>query len=786
MAKFLFKVGRWSYRKKWWVIACWTMILAAVLGSAGVFQKGFSNDFNIPGTPSYNAAMMIEDLWPGQPNPVAAASVNIVFQAPEGHTLDEPQNMEAMDKTINYIKQNLTPLAGMEMFANPITFDPLLKQGVIDGMVSAGLPEETATEDANNVGRVSADKTIAYTGFNIDVPTTGDVTDEHRKVINEAIRLGQEGGLRVEANGSGFADPITIKTTSEAIGVIVALMVLIITFGSVVAAGVPILTALPGVGLGMGAILLTTRFVSLNNTTPVLAMMIGLAVGIDYALFILARFRAEKRRMPWDEAAGMAVGTAGSSIVFAGTTVFVALIALTLVRIPFLSWMGISAAFTVLVAVLVALTLLPAIMGVFGGKVFGWQPAFLRRRQEKLQQPEARTLGRRWVETVHRVPGLFLVGVVIALGLMSTPVLHLNLALPVDAVANKETTQRQASDLMQSAFGPGIDAPFLVVVDGHNVNTNAEALQPFKVDGEVPREAAYMYIVQQLKTHPDVKHVQIAGLNEDGTGAQLLLTPRTGPTDHATTRLLESLRSQQQAIEDATGVRMGVTGLTPIMQDITTQLEKAMPIYLLVVVGLAIVLLLIVFRSIAVPIVAGLGFLLSVGSAFGVTILVWQDGLWGLVGTPGPLVSFMPIFLIGICFGLAMDYQVFLVTRMREHFVKHGSDEHGPFTPTEASVVEGFTLGARVVTAAALIMIAVFIASIDQPLPFVKVFGFALAFGVLFDAFFVRMTLVPAAMFLLGRATWYMPKWLDRILPTIDIEGEQLEKEYELDRKSVV
>lgn len=780
MAKFLFKVGRWSYRKKWWVIACWTMILAAVLGSAGVFQKGFSNDFNIPGTPSYNAAMMIEDLWPGQPNPVAAASVNIVFQAPEGETLDEPQNMAAMDATINYIKENLTPISGTEMFANPITFDPLLKQGVIDGMVSAGLPEETATEDANNVGRVSADKTIAYTGFNIDVPTTGDVTDEHRMVINEAIRLGQEGGLRVEANGSGFADPITIKTTSEAIGVIVALMVLIITFGSVVAAGVPILTALPGVGLGMGAILLTTRFVSLNNTTPVLAMMIGLAVGIDYALFILARFRAEKRRMPWDEAAGMAVGTAGSSIVFAGTTVFVALIALTLVRIPFLSWMGISAAFTVLVAVLVALTLLPAIMGVFGGKVFGWQPAFLRRRQEKLQQPEARTLGRRWVETVHRVPGLFLVGVVITLGLMSTPVLHLNLALPVDAVANKETTQRQASDLMQSAFGPGIDAPFLVVVDGHNVNTNAEALQPFKVDGEVPREAAYMYIVQQLKNHPDVKHVQIAGMNEDGTGAQLLLTPRTGPTDHATTRLLESLRSQQQAIEEATGVTMGVTGLTPIMQDITTQLEKAMPIYLLVVVGLAIVLLFIVFRSIAVPIVAGLGFLLSVGSAFGVTILVWQDGLWGLVGTPGPLVSFMPIFLIGICFGLAMDYQVFLVTRMREHFVKHGSDEHGPFTPTEASVVEGFTLGARVVTAAALIMIAVFIASIDQPLPFVKVFGFALAFGVLFDAFFVRMTLVPAAMFLLGRATWYMPKWLDRILPTIDIEGEQLEKEYEL------
>ncbi|WP_297188499.1 MMPL family transporter [uncultured Corynebacterium sp.] len=780
MAKFLFKVGRWSYRKKWWVIAAWTMILAAVLGSAGVLQKGFSNEFNIPGTPSYNAAMMIEELWPGQPNPVAASSVNIVFQAPEGETLDEPQNMEAMDKAIDYIKDNLTPISGTEMFINPIELDPQLKQGVIDGMVSAGLPEETAKEDAANLGRVSEDKTIAYTSFNIDVPSTGDVTNEHRDVINEAIQLGEDAGIRVEANGPGFADPIKIKTTSEAIGVVVALLVLIVTFGSVIAAGLPILTALPGVGLGMGAILLTTHFVSLNNTTPVLAMMIGLAVGIDYALFILARFRAEKRRMPWDEAAGMAVGTAGSSIVFAGTTVFVALVALTLVGIPFLSWMGITAAFTVLIAVLVALTLLPAIMGVFGHKVFGWQPGFLRRRQEHLQDPETRTLGRRWVETVHRMPGLILAGVVVILGLLTTPVLNLQMALPVDAVANKDTTQRQASDLMQEAFGPGIDAPFLVVVDANDVDTSAPALQPFNVDGEVPREAVYMYIVQQLKTHPEVKHVQIAGMNEDGTGAQLLLTPRTGPADDATTRLLESVRCQQQAIEDTTGVRMGVTGLTPIMQDITTQLEKAMPIYLLVVVGLAIVLLLIVFRSIAVPVVAGLGFLLSVGAAFGVTILVWQEGLWGLVGTPGPLISFMPIFLIGICFGLAMDYQVFLVTRMREHYVKHRHDNHGAYTPTEASVVEGFTLGARVVTAAALIMIAVFIAAIDQPLPFVQVFGFALAFGVLFDAFFVRMAFVPAAMFLLGRATWYMPTWLDKILPTIDIEGEELEREYEL------
>ena len=258
-----------------------------------------------------------------------------------------------------------------------------------------------------------------------------------------------------------------------------------------------------------------------------------------------------------------------------------------------------------------------------------------------------------------------------------------------------------------------------------------------------------------------------------------MVTPETAPTDAATVNVAHALRSATGEIEDATGTDIGLTGLTAVQLDITERLEEAMAPYLAIVVGLAIVLLLLVFRSILVPLVAGLGFLLSVGGAFGLTVLVWQEGLWNLVPAPGPLISFMPIFLIGVTFGLAMDYQVFLVTRMREHISRHPEGTGGRYSAVDEATITGFTQGARVVTAAAIIMISVFVAFINQPLPFIQIFGFALAAGVLFDAFFIRMTLVPATMFLMGRATWWMPKWLAKILPTLDIEGTALEEEWE-------
>lgn len=283
----------------------------------------------------------------------------------------------------------------------------------------------------------------------------------------------------------------------------------------------------------------------------------------------------------------------------------------------------------------------------------------------------------------------------------------------------------------------------------------------------------------EAKSVNGVRHAQLVAVNEDLTAAQIAATPVTGPEEEFTLSVAHALRETSARVEDATGVTIGLTGLTAVQMDITEELANAMPLYLSIVVGLAIVLLILVFRSIMVPVVAGLGFLLSVGAAFGVTIAVFQMGAFGLVDTPAPIISFMPIFLIGVTFGLAMDYQVFLVTRIREHYLKHRGGPGGELRAVEESTVEGFAQGARVVTAAAVIMIAVFVAFVDQPLPFIQIFGFALAAAVLFDAFFIRMTLVPATMFILGRATWWMPRWLDRILPEVDVEGTELEKEFE-------
>ncbi|MDO5077711.1 MMPL family transporter [Corynebacterium sp.] len=793
MAKLLFRIGRFSYRRKWAVLALWAVIFAAIAGSASAFQRGFDDVFTIPGTPSQQAAESLVELFPDQKNPLEASGVNLVFAAPEGHRLDEPKYSRAIDTVVQKIEQDLPNLTDTRRFGNPVKVSPQLMQGVIEQETQTGMPLAVAEKDAYNLRLVSDDGRIGYTSFGIDVPRPAAVTDEHRRVINEAMQAGRDQGLQVEGGGAAFGDPLVIKSTSEAIGLAVAFLVLIFTFGSLIAAGLPLVTAVVGVGIGSASIILATAWAPLNNTTPVLAVMLGLAVGIDYALFIVSRFRAEYQRAPRDEAAGMAVGTAGSAVVFAGLTVIIALVALTIVNIPFLTYMGLAAAFTVTVAVLVALTLLPALLGVAGQYAFGVRLP-VKRRRTKRSGLVRRSKGRLWVGFVHRFPALVLTVVVLGLGALTIPVTRIELALPSDTISNLDTTQRKSADLMKEGFGPGVNAPFLLVVDAADVDTEAQSLAPLvgilrdeanrKEEPFNKKEAAavasFQTIVQQFATHPGVKHTQIIGISEPGTAAQMLLTPNYGPEDPMTSQLMSALRAREHSIEDSTGVRIGITGLTPIQRDVTQKLSDAMPIYLAIVVGLAIILLLVVFRSVMVPVVAGLGFLLSVGAAFGVTVLFWQEGLWNMVNTPGPLISFMPIFLIGVTFGLAMDYQVFLVSRMREHYTKiAGRTTHAEYNVVEESIIEGYTLGARVVTSAALIMIAVFVAFIDQPLPFIKIFGFALGAGVFFDAFFVRMGLVPAAMFLLGRATWWIPSWLDRILPVVDVEGAALEDEWE-------
>ena len=811
MANFLFRLGRISFRNGWKVLTVWIILLAGVAAAALSLAKPFTTEFAISGTPSIEAIAELDEKFPGAGETVNAAGINLVFQAPEGETLDEPQNSAVIDDVVGYIEENMgSEITGTERFGNPMEVSPALQEMVIEQETSMGIPEETALRDAENVAMVSDDGTIAYTTFTIDVPSAQAVTEEHRAVINEALDLGREEGLRVEAGGAGFGDPIVIKASSEIVGLVVAFFVLIITFGSAIAAIMPVLTAVVGVGIGVLLLVMSTHWVELNNITPVLAVMIGLAVGIDYSLFILSRYRSEAERMPREDAAGMATGTAGSSVVFAGATVFIALAALSVVNIEFLTWMGLSAAVTVAIAVLVALTMTPALLGIFGKRAFGGKIPGAAGNPWKLWRKDAEpremknTMGSRWIKTVHKAPGLVIAVVVVGLGVMSLPVLNMQMSLPSDSTSNLDTTQRQSAELMAEGFGEGVNSPFLVIVNGEEANPEAPALQPLidaqasmasegDSDGasdeqQMATTSSFLHTTNKLQTVNGVKHAQLIAMSEDGTAAQILVTPYTGPEEQVTVDVAHALRSEISRIEETTGTSIGLTGLTAVQMDITERLGGAMGPYLAIVVGLAIVLLLLVFRSVMVPIVAGLGFLLSVGAAFGLTVLVWQEGLWGLVNTPAPLISFMPIFLIGVTFGLAMDYQIFLGTRMREHYTKNrGRSVLGPgYNAVEESVIVGFTQGARVVTAAAIIMIAVFVAFIDQPLPFIQIFGFALGVGIFFDAFFIRMGLVPAAMFLMGRATWWMPRWLDRILPDIDIEGTKLEEDYERKHKELI
>ncbi|WP_035012010.1 MMPL family transporter [Corynebacterium jeikeium] len=857
MAKILFNLGRWSYLHKKRVIAAWLLLLVGIAAAALGFQKGFNDIFEIKDVPSTHATEMLQEKFPGTKNPAESTDVNIVFGAPEGKKLEDPELMAAMDETVASLRNNVPDFKEGMQFGNPVELNDKLGKMLVDQMTKQGMPEATAKSDAENLRMYSADGRYGTMTFSYDVPLPADVTDEDRQAVYDAIQISRDAGMDVEVGGPGFGDPIEVEPISEIAGVVVALIILFFTFGSLLAAGLPLATAIVGVGIGALVTVGATAVLPLNSITPTLGLMIGLAVGIDYALFIMSRYRDELRQgRSRPDAIGLAAGTAGSAVVFAGLTVTIALVGLRLADIPFLSYMGYFAAISVMVAVAVALTFLPALLGACGSRVFRKDATFGQQYASALVGEDAahgyftggpagrgravrvggddgerqragdgqhkQGLASRWIKLVYSFPGISIAVVMLVLAALTLPALNLQLSLPNDKTANVDSTQRKSAEMLEEGFGPGRNAPFLVVVNGENANPDSPALATYiqgqadaqggggdtqdapgaeagqgaggdAADAEgaeagqgagdktkAAAQASFIYTMENLGSNIHVKHAQLIGQSEDGLAAQLLITPEGGPTEESTATLIHALRGQQNVIEKETGVDMGITGLIPIQQDVTDQLSDAMPVYLLLVVGLALVLLLMIFRSITVPIMAALGFLLSVGGAFGLTVLVWQEGWAGLWNSPGPLISFMPIFLIGVTFGLAMDYQMFIVSRMRERF-KHESFEAAKtskYTPVEDSVIFGFGMGAKVVTVAALIMIGVFASFIFQPLPFVQIFGFALGTAVLFDAFLVRMTFIPAMMILLGKATWYMPKWLDRILPTFDVEGSQLERDF--------
>ncbi|MBC7269725.1 MAG: MMPL family transporter, partial [Streptomyces sp.] len=529
-------------------------------------------------------------------------------------------------------------------------------------------------------------------------------------------------------------------------------------FGSLLAAGLPLLTAIIGVGIGVSSITALASTLDLGSTTSILASMIGLAVGIDYALFIVSRYRAELAEgREREEAAGRAVGTAGSAVVFAGLTVVIALVGLSVVNIPMLTKMGIAAAGTVAIAVLIALTMIPALLGYAGRKV---RPAG---EKSKLlgggrtpKRPSRPNMGTRWASFVVRRPIAVLLLGVLGLGAAAVPVSSLELGLPDDGSQPTSTTQRRAYDLLSEGFGPGFNGPLMVVVDGKSSDD---------------AQGVFDDVSKEIGGLDGVVTASPAAPNKAGDTAMITVIPDSKPSSVTTEDLVHALRDTGADVKADTGAEVLVTGTTAMNIDISEKLNDALVPYLILVVGLAFLLLIVVFRSILVPLKAALGFLLSVMAALGAVVAVFQWGwLSGLMGVEetGPVMSMMPIFMIGVVFGLAMDYEVFLVTRMREAYV-HGEQ------PSQA-VVTGFKYGARVVTAAAVIMMAVFSGFIGSSDSMVKMIGFGLAIAVFFDAFIVRMAIVPAVLALLGRKAWWLPKWLDRAMPNVDVEGEGLRK----------
>ncbi|MDX3055892.1 MMPL family transporter [Streptomyces sp. NE06-03E] len=718
MAILLYRLGRLSFRRRGRVLALWLLLLALLGGGAAAFSGPTTSKFSIPGTESQKALDSLAREFPQ----AGGATGTIVVVAPEGG--------------------KLTPAA-----VAPVTEE------------AADVPGVLAAVDPFVSKAVSQDGRYALIQVQFASGADG-ITDAQREAFGEAGA--SVSGLRVEHGGEIMRGVPEIGST-EIIGVAVAALVLVLTFGSLVAAGMTLLNALVGVAAGMAGLFALSSTVELTSTAPILALMLGLAVGIDYALFITSRYRHYLLEgMDGEEAAGRAAGTAGSAVVFAGATVVIALAGLAVAGVPFLTVMGLAAAATVALAVLVSLTLLPAVLGFAGARVLPRKQRSRDRTPASAPAEAEAGFGFRWGRIVARLRVPVLVLGVVGLGALALPVQDMRLALPDASTEAVGSPNREAYDLTTEGFGEGFNGRLVAVVSGDTA----------RATGAAAKETA------ALITDTDgVLAVAAPQMNEKGTTALLAVIPETGPTAAATEDTVNEIRDR---VADVRGATVSLTGATAVGIDVSEKLAAALPVYLLLVVGLSVLLLMLVFRSVLVPLKAALGFLLTIGATFGITVTIFQEGhLAELVGldTPGPLVSFLPILLIGILFGLAMDYEVFLVSRMREDFV-HGAD-------ARESVISGVGHNGRVVTAAAVIMTAVFGGFVFMPDPIIKSIGFALAIGVLVDAFVVRMTLVPAVMHLLGRAAWWLPRPVDRILPDLDIEGERLQREIPVQREPV-
>ncbi|MGA6226956.1 MMPL family transporter [Streptomyces umbrinus] len=724
MSTFLYRLGRFSYRRKWTVIIGWLVVLCALGAAAVTLMKPFTSSTSIPGTEAQRASDVLGEEFPSGSDGITG---QIVFRAAQGTTVTAGPESEAIRTATARIAK--TP--GVESVTTPSA-----KAGNVSRDGRTGIAEVTfTTEKSDEISAASVEE------------------------IEAAADQARTDGLTVALGGRAF-DPVESAAggAGEAVGVLITLIVLILVFRSLRAAVVPLAMAMVGVALGVLALLTLTSVVDMDSTALMLALMLGLAVGVDYALFIVSRHQTQVRDgMDPEESAGLAVGTAGSAVLFAGATVVIALAALTVVRIPFLAIMGLGAALTVVVAVVLALTLLPAVLGLLGPRIaFSRIPALRRSAQRSLdkQRSGAVGVGIRWARLMDRRRWAVLLLGVVGLGVLAVPAADLRLGLSLPST-NAEAVRAQK--MTDEAFGPGYGGTLVILVEG---------------DGRKATESAAKEIARTAAELPDVASVAPARLSGTGNAAMVGVVPKSGPESERTEQLLHDIRGARDELEKSTATEINVTGSTAVNLDVAAKLTDALPVYCLVVMGLAVLLLTLVFRSIAVPLKAAVGFLLSLGGSLGVLVAVLQWGWFSsALGTQASptVISFLPILLIGILFGLAMDYEVFLVSRMREEYARGKSPV--------AAMVDGFGHGSKVVTAAAVIMVSVFGSFVFADMQITKGMGLALAVGVLLDAFVVRMCLVPAAMSVLQHAAWWLPRFLHRALPHVDVEGEKLTRQ---------
>ncbi|HIW69235.1 MAG TPA: MMPL family transporter [Candidatus Dietzia intestinipullorum] len=733
MSSFLFSLGRRCYDLGWRIIAAWFVVIALAAGAALAFGEGTNDTIHIPGVESQEALEDLARVFPA----AAGASAQVVVDLPEDADLDDPGIADDVDAAV----QRFSEVEQIDSVTSPY-----------DGMVDGSISDDGSTA-------------IIVAQYSVQM---FDVTDDSRDGLEAVAADLQEelpAGAQVHLGGEAFTDNVPSPSATEAVGVVLALVFLFLLFRSVKTAVVPLLTALVGVAATELLIQAATGSVDIMATAPMLALMLGLAVGIDYALFIVSRYRDELRDgVAPPRAAAVATATAGSAVVFAGVTVIIALVGLFVARIPFLTIMGLAAALGVAMAIMVAVTAIPAIL-----RYLGHAPLGRRRPRRKATTtapaapaaPAGPSVGERWVTLVTRHPVVTLTVSVVAVVLMALPALGLQLALPDNGSEPRGNTARDTYDLISEEFGEGANGPLIVTVD------LLDSLDPI---GDMDR------LGDDLGRTPGVDTIAMSTPEPSGSLGIVQVIPTSAPDSPETAELVERLREQAERVEAQYPVsELRVTGITAVQVDVSDTLSASILPFGVFVFGLSIVLLIMVFRSVIVPLKAALGYVLSLAAALGITTLVFVHGvgadLLGVTRT-GSIVAFLPIILMAVLFGLAMDYEVFLVSRIAEARHRIGD--------ARAAIRSGFTQSAPVVTVAALIMIGVFVAFVPDDDATIKPIALALSVGVTVDAFLVRMTMVPAVLQLLGERAWRLPPALARRMPTFDVEGVGIERQLAL------